>query len=31
MEVYFPSTYVAQKDLETYDKVPAGKYTIGLG
>ena len=31
IEIYFPTTYVAQADLETFDKVGAGKYTIGLG
>jgi len=31
IELYFPSTYVAQSDLEAFNKVPAGKYTIGLG
>lgn len=31
MEIYFPSTYVAQEDLEVFDKVSKGKYTIGLG
>ena len=31
IEIYFPSTYVAQEDLEVFDKVPKGKYTIGLG
>lgn len=31
MEVYFPHYYVAQSDLERYNNVPAGKYTIGLG
>ena len=31
IEVYFPPNYVAQEDLETFDKVGAGKYTIGLG
>lgn len=31
IEIYFPSTYVAQEDLETFDKAPKGKYTIGLG
>eukprot|EP00729_Bicosta_minor_P010031 gene10031-32060_t len=31
MEFYVPSTYVAQEDLETYDGIAAGKYTIGLG
>jgi hydroxymethylglutaryl-CoA synthase len=31
IEVYFPPTYVAQEDLEKFDKVSKGKYTIGLG
>lgn len=31
MDVYFPSTYVNQTDLEAFDGVSAGKYTIGLG
>jgi hydroxymethylglutaryl-CoA synthase len=31
MEVYFPNTYVDQVDLEEYDGVSKGKYTIGLG
>ncbi|TYZ58071.1 hypothetical protein PybrP1_010723 [[Pythium] brassicae (nom. inval.)] len=31
MEVYFPRYFVAQSDLERYDGVPAGKYTLGLG
>ena len=31
MEIYFPQTYVDQTDLEAYDKVSKGKYTIGLG
>jgi hydroxymethylglutaryl-CoA synthase len=31
MEIYFPSTFVSQSDLEVFDKVPKGKYTIGLG
>ena len=30
IELYFPSTYVAQEDLEKFNKVDAGKYTIGL-
>ena len=30
-EIYFPSTYVSQEDLEIYNKVSKGKYTIGLG
>jgi hydroxymethylglutaryl-CoA synthase len=31
MELIFPSQYVEQSELEVYDKVPAGKYTLGLG
>ncbi|XP_028661366.1 hydroxymethylglutaryl-CoA synthase, cytoplasmic isoform X2 [Erpetoichthys calabaricus] len=31
MEVYFPSQYVDQAELEQFDHVDAGKYTIGLG
>lgn len=31
MEVYFPSSYVDQVDLEKENKVSEGKYTIGLG
>lgn len=31
VEVYFPSTYVRQDELEVANGVPAGKYTIGLG
>eukprot|EP01038_Epipyxis_sp_PR26KG_P004042 gene4042-5784_t len=31
MEVYFPSTYVKQVDLEVANNVSTGKYTIGLG
>ncbi len=31
LEVYFPSTYVRQEDLEVANKVSKGKYTIGLG
>lgn len=31
MEVYFPSQYVDQTELETFDGASAGKYTIGLG
>ena len=30
-EIYFPSTYVAQEDLEVFDGASKGKYTIGLG
>ena len=31
MEVYFPSQYVEQSELEVFDGVSSGKYTIGLG
>lgn len=31
LEVYFPSMYVDQTELEQFDGVSAGKYTIGLG
>jgi hydroxymethylglutaryl-CoA synthase len=31
VETYFPSTYVKQAELEQFDGVSAGKYTIGLG
>ncbi|VEU20742.1 DEKNAAC101552 [Brettanomyces naardenensis] len=31
LEVYIPGLYVHQADLEKYDGVSAGKYTIGLG
>ena len=31
IEVYIPSQYVAQDELESYDGVSAGKYTVGLG
>ena len=31
MEVYFPSCYIDQKDLEKANNVSAGKYTVGLG
>ncbi|GAM24063.1 hypothetical protein SAMD00019534_072380, partial [Acytostelium subglobosum LB1] len=31
MEIYFPSTYVSQSELETFDGIPEGKYTKGLG
>ena len=30
-EVYFPSTYIDQGDLEAANNVSKGKYTIGLG
>lgn len=31
MELYFPSQYVDQAELEQFDGVAAGKYTVGLG
>jgi hydroxymethylglutaryl-CoA synthase len=31
LEIYFPNQYVAQEDLEVFDKCGKGKYTIGLG
>ncbi|ERF73012.1 hypothetical protein EPUS_07106 [Endocarpon pusillum Z07020] len=31
IEIYFPSQCVDQSDLERFDGVAAGKYTIGLG
>ena len=31
IEAYFPATFVEQSELEKYDGVSAGKYTIGLG
>lgn len=31
IDVYFPKTFVSQEDLETFEKAPKGKYTIGLG
>ncbi|OHE90937.1 hydroxymethylglutaryl-CoA synthase [Colletotrichum orchidophilum] len=31
IEIYFPNQYVEQTELETFDGVSAGKYTIGLG
>ena len=31
LELIFPSQYVDQNDLEVYDGVSTGKYTIGLG
>ncbi|KAK6461197.1 hydroxymethylglutaryl-CoA synthase [Scheffersomyces coipomensis] len=31
IEIYIPSQAVNQTDLETFDNIPAGKYTIGLG
>jgi len=31
MVIYFPSLYVDQTDLEKFDQVSEGKYTVGLG
>lgn len=31
IEVYIPSQAVNQSELEKFDQIPAGKYTIGLG
>jgi len=31
MDIYFPSTFVDQAELEENDGVSAGKYTVGLG
>ncbi|KAH7151743.1 hydroxymethylglutaryl-coenzyme A synthase C terminal-domain-containing protein [Dactylonectria estremocensis] len=31
IEIYFPSQYVEQTELEKFDGVSSGKYTIGLG
>lgn len=31
MEIYFPYLYVDQTELEAYDGVSTGKYTLGLG
>ena len=31
IQIYFPRYYISQYELEEYDKVPHGKYTIGLG
>ena len=31
IQIYFPRYYVSQYELEEYDKVPHGKYTLGLG
>lgn len=30
-DIYFPLRYVNQSELETFDGVSAGKYTVGLG
>ena len=31
IELIFPSQYVEQREMEIYDNVSAGKYTVGLG
>ncbi|KAI0629323.1 hydroxymethylglutaryl-CoA synthase [Trametes polyzona] len=31
MEMYFPRRCISEEELEEFDKVPKGKYTIGLG
>uniref|UniRef100_A0A671FUP3 Hydroxymethylglutaryl-CoA synthase n=1 Tax=Rhinolophus ferrumequinum TaxID=59479 RepID=A0A671FUP3_RHIFE len=31
LELYFPAQYVDQTDLEKFNNVEAGKYTVGLG
>ena len=31
MEIYFPRQYVDQSELESFDGVSKGKYTVGLG
>lgn len=31
IELYLPSEYVEQDELEAHDEIPKGKYTIGLG
>ncbi|KAE9353149.1 Hydroxymethylglutaryl-CoA synthase [Phytophthora fragariae] len=31
MEVHFPSDYVDQREMEAFDGVSSGKYTLGLG
>jgi hydroxymethylglutaryl-CoA synthase len=31
IEVYTPSTYITQSDLEEHSGVSKGKYTLGLG
>jgi len=31
MDIYFPHQYVDQAELESFDGVSAGKYTVGLG
>jgi hydroxymethylglutaryl-CoA synthase len=31
MDIYFPRNFCAQEDLERFDNIPKGKYTVGLG
>ena len=31
IEIHFPNQYVDQNELEEFDQVSKGKYTIGLG
>ena len=31
MEMYIPNRFVCQHELESFDQVSTGKYTIGLG
>ena len=31
IEIYFPNQFVDQNDLESFDGVSSGKYTVGLG
>lgn len=31
LEVYFPAQYVDQTDMEKFNNVEAGKYTVGMG
>jgi len=31
IDVYTPSTYISQSDLEEHSGIPKGKYTLGLG
>ena len=31
LEIYFPSQFVEQSELETFDGASVGKYTVGLG
>lgn len=31
IQIYIPNEYVNQQELEKFDGIPAGKYTIGLG